>query len=72
MDNVRLFITQSRVSTVRRDEPAVGYGGRRNLGTPSVENPELTNIVPFKARNWAEYRHACFANCLFLVFFSLS
>ena len=48
MDNVRLFITQSRVSTVRRDEPAVGYGGRRNLGSLCWEPSDLCFELVYK------------------------
>ena len=32
---------------------------------PSVENTELTNVLPFSIKAWgtSEYSHACFAHC---------
>ena len=33
------------------------------IKVPSVENSELTNVLPFKAWSRSDYSHACFAHC---------
>ena len=35
----------------------------QKLQSSSVENPTLTNVLPFKAWNRSKYSHACFAYC---------